>query len=39
MTCDCLNGNGHIYVPANLVDTYKADSNWSKFANLITSIT
>ena len=33
------NGNGHIYVPANLVDTYKADSNWSKFANLITSIT
>lgn len=30
-------GNGAIYVPANLVDTYKTAPNWSKFANLITT--
>lgn len=26
-------GNGHIYVPSALVDTYKADSVWSTYAN------
>lgn len=28
----------HIYVPSNLVDTYKADSNWSAYESLITAI-
>ena len=31
------NNNGNIYVPANMVDTYKAAENWSHFADLITS--
>lgn len=28
-------GTGFIYVPDNLVDTYKANTNWSNFANQI----
>ena len=28
-------GNGYIYVPDNLVDSYKSASNWSNFANQI----
>ena len=28
-------GSGHIYVPANMVDTYKSDSSWSALANYI----
>lgn len=28
-------GTGYVYVPDNLVDTYKADSNWSTYANQI----
>jgi hypothetical protein len=31
-------GTGYIYVPAALVDTYKADSNWSVYANQIRAI-
>ncbi|MBQ3147302.1 MAG: leucine-rich repeat protein [Oscillospiraceae bacterium] len=31
-------GTGHIYVPAALVDTYKADNNWSIYANQIRAI-
>lgn len=31
-------GSGSIYVPANLVDAYKADSSWSAYASQITSI-
>ena len=31
-------GNGYIYVPANLVDTYKAASRWSTYANQIVAI-
>ena len=27
------NGTGYIYVPRELVDTYKADSKWSPYAN------
>ena len=26
-------GTGYIYVPSALIDSYKADSNWSKYAN------
>lgn len=29
---------GSIYVPSNLVDTYKTDSEWSRYADRITSI-
>ena len=32
------NGTGYIYVPAALVDTYKANSNWSVYANQIRAI-
>lgn len=28
-------GSGHIYVPANMVDTYKSDSSWSALADYI----
>ncbi len=28
-----LNGTGYIYVPSNLVDSYKSATNWSAFAN------
>ena len=28
-------GNGSIYVPASLVEAYKADSNWSKYSSKI----
>jgi hypothetical protein len=31
-------GTGYIYVPAALVDTYKADSNWSVYENQIRAI-
>ena len=31
-------GTGYIYVPANLVDTYKAASNWSAIADQIRAI-
>lgn len=31
-------GTGYIYVPANLVDTYQSDSNWSVYASQIRSI-
>ena len=31
-------GTGFIYVPDNLVDTYKANTNWSNFANQIKGI-
>lgn len=31
-------GTGYIYVPAELVDSYKADSNWSVYANQIRAI-
>lgn len=29
------NGTGYIYVPDNLVDSYKANTNWSTYANQI----
>lgn len=32
------NGYGHIYVPSSLVASYKADSNWSVYANYISAI-
>lgn len=32
------NGTGYIYVPSALVDTYKADSNWSVYENQIRAI-
>lgn len=31
-------GTGYVYVPAALVDTYKAASNWSTYANQIRAI-
>lgn len=31
-------GNGYIYVPSALVDTYKAATNWSSFADYIRAI-
>ena len=31
-------GTGYIYVPATLVDTYKAATNWSTYANQIRAI-
>lgn len=31
-------GTGYIYVPSNLVSTYKAASNWSTYANQIRAI-
>ena len=31
-------GNGYIYVPSDLVDTYKAATNWSTYANQIVAI-
>ena len=31
-------GTGYIYVPAALVDSYKAPSNWSTYANQIRAI-
>ena len=30
-----FNGTGYIYVPDNLVDSYKTDTNWSNYANQI----
>lgn len=33
-----LNGTGRIYVPSNLVDSYKANSQWKDFASMIRSI-
>lgn len=32
------NGTGYIYVPAALVDSYKADTNWSVFTNQFRAI-
>lgn len=32
------NGTGYFYVPSSLVDRYKSDSIWSKFANQIRAI-
>lgn len=32
------NGTGYIYVPASLVDSYKAAANWSTYANQIRAI-
>lgn len=32
------NGTGYIYVPASLVDTYKADSSWNNYANRFRAI-
>lgn len=29
---------GHIYVPASAVDTYKSNSNWSKYSDYISAI-
>ena len=31
-------GTGYIYVPAELVDTYKATANWAEYANQIVAI-
>ena len=31
-------GNGYIYVPASLVDTYKSATNWSTYANQFRAI-
>ena len=31
-------GSGYIYVPDNLVDSYKSDNNWSTYANQIKPI-
>lgn len=33
-----VNGNGYIYVPKTLVDTYKSATNWSTYANQIRAI-
>lgn len=35
--CPIGNGTGHILVPANLVNSYKADSFWSAYASIITA--
>lgn len=32
-------GSGRIYVPANMVDTYKAATNWSRYADQIVANT
>lgn len=32
------NGEGYIYVPANLVDTYRSATNWSVYADQIVAI-
>jgi hypothetical protein len=32
------NGNGYIYVPAALVDAYKSETEWSRYANQIRAI-
>lgn len=32
------NGEGYIYVPADLVDTYKSATNWQTYANQIVAI-
>jgi surface protein len=32
------NGTGYIYVPDNLVDTYKSATNWTTYANQIKGI-
>ena len=32
------NGTGYIYVPSNLVDDYKTDSEWSAYDNQIKAI-
>jgi hypothetical protein len=32
------NGDGYIYVPRNLVDSYKSDSNWSTYATQFRAI-
>lgn len=31
-------GEGYIYVPASMIDSYKATTNWSKFANQFRAI-
>lgn len=31
-------GSGYVYVPAALIDAYKADTNWSAYANQLRSI-
>lgn len=36
--CGIASGNGYIYVPAALVDAYKAASNWKNYANQIRAI-
>ena len=37
-TCPITSGTGYIYVPAALVDSYKAAANWSTYANQIRAI-
>lgn len=32
------NGTGYVYVPRSLVDSYKAETNWTTFANQIRAI-
>lgn len=32
-------GSGHIFVPADLVDTYKSATNWTTYASQIVSVT
>ncbi len=34
-TCPITNGNGFIYVPDTLVESYKTATNWSTYANQI----
>ena len=36
--CSIANGNGYIYVPAALVDAYKAHSGWGQYASQIRAI-
>lgn len=31
------NGTGYIYVPASLVDSYRAATNWTYFSNQISA--
>lgn len=37
-TCPIADGTGYIYVPAALIDSYKAAANWSTYANQFRSL-
>jgi hypothetical protein len=37
-TCPIADGTGYVYVPSTLVNSYKAATNWSSYANQIRAI-